>query len=51
VEIRLSCAPPASLSDEATLFGVDPERQLEQDLARMKAHVETGGAQTESEPT
>jgi uncharacterized membrane protein len=43
VEVRLSCAPPASLSgqDTGTLFGLDPERQMEEDLVRMKTHVET----------
>jgi uncharacterized membrane protein len=45
VEVRLSRAPQASVSgeDRATLLGVDPERQVEEDLVRMKAHVETRG--------
>lgn len=53
VEVRLSCAPPASLAGEdvATLFGIDPERQIEEDLVRMKTHVETGGPEKGGEQT
>jgi uncharacterized membrane protein len=43
VEVQLSCAPPETLDrgDAVTLFGPDPRRQLEQDLARMKALAES----------
>jgi uncharacterized membrane protein len=45
VELKLSCAPPADARGEvATLLGVDPERQVEADLVRMKALVEADAA-------
>ena len=42
VELKLSCQPPAGGNglEVATLLGVDPERQVESDLVRMKALVE-----------
>lgn len=44
VEVRLSYTPPAGLAGHAvaTLFGADPERQIDEDLLRMKTFVETG---------
>ena len=47
VEVKLSCAPPETLggADVVTLFGPDPKRQLEQDLARMKAVAESAAAE------
>src|SRR5688572_9052925 len=43
VEVRFSCAPPETIDggdQVVTLFGADPRRQLEQDLAAMKALME-----------
>jgi uncharacterized membrane protein len=42
VELKLSCHPPVGGAggEVATLLGIDPERQVESDLVRMKALVE-----------
>jgi uncharacterized membrane protein len=44
VEVRLSYTPPAGPLGQAvaTLFGVEPERQIDEDLIRMKTYIETG---------
>jgi uncharacterized membrane protein len=50
VEAKLSCTPPETLAgrDLVTLFGPDPRRQLETDLARMKALAESVPARGET---
>jgi uncharacterized membrane protein len=49
VELRLLCSPPAGAGAEvATLFGVEPERQVDDDLVRMKAYVEATRPETDA---
>ena len=42
--VHLSYTPPAGAIGHglAVLLGADPERQMEEDLARMKAFIERG---------
>jgi uncharacterized membrane protein len=44
VEVRLSYAPPGGAAGHAVaaLFGADPKREIDADLARMKTMLETG---------
>jgi uncharacterized membrane protein len=44
VTVRMSYTPPAGAIGHwiATLLGADPERQMEEDLQRMKAFIERG---------
>src|SRR5204863_1791146 len=44
VNVRLSYNPPAGAVGHtvATLFGADPQSELDADLARMKTLIETG---------
>jgi uncharacterized membrane protein len=46
VHIRMSYNPPAGWFGHAvaTVFGVDPKRSMDEDLARMKTLIETGRA-------
>jgi len=42
----MSYAPPAGVLGHgiARMLGADPQRQMDDDLARMKAFIERGGA-------
>jgi uncharacterized membrane protein len=42
VEVRLSAAAAGGRDEVATLFGSDVDRQIDEDLLRMKSHVESG---------
>jgi uncharacterized membrane protein len=44
VQVRLSYNPPAGAAGHtaAALFGSDPKREIDEDLARMKTFIETG---------
>ena len=44
VEIHLRCSPPAGVLGQglAKLFGVDPKKELDEDLMRLKSFLETG---------
>jgi uncharacterized membrane protein len=44
VTVRMSYSPPAGMLGHgiATLLGADPKRQMDEDLARMKAFIERG---------
>jgi uncharacterized membrane protein len=44
LEIRMSYSPPAGILGHgvAKLFGVDPKRELDEDLLRLKSYLETG---------
>jgi uncharacterized membrane protein len=44
VEVRLSGVPAGGRDDVATLFGSGADRQIDEDLLRMKSYVERGGA-------
>jgi len=46
VTVRMSYAPPAGVLGHgiARMLGADPQRQMDDDLARMKAFIERGGA-------
>jgi len=50
IEVTLTCAPPETSNGEeqVTLFGTDPRRQLEHDLARMKRLLEAQSTAAES---
>ena len=45
--VRISYAPPAGVLGHgvARMLGVDPQRQMDDDLAQMKAFIERGNAQ------
>jgi uncharacterized membrane protein len=49
VTVRLSYSPPAGAIGHgiATLLGADPKRQMDDDLARMKAFIERGEVPSE----
>jgi uncharacterized membrane protein len=51
IEVTLTCTPPETSDGQelVTLFGADPRRQLEQDLARMKRLLEAAGTAAASE--
>jgi uncharacterized membrane protein len=44
VQVRMSYNPPAGTAGHALarLFGADPKRQMDEDLARLKTTIETG---------
>ncbi len=44
VDIRITYAPPAGVTGHAiaSLFGVDPKTDMDEDLVRMKSFLETG---------
>jgi uncharacterized membrane protein len=44
--VRISYAPPAGVLGHgvARMLGVDPQRQMDDDLAEMKAFIERGGS-------
>jgi uncharacterized membrane protein len=46
VTVRMSYSPPAGMIGHgiASLLGADPKREMDDDLARMKAFIERGGA-------
>lgn len=46
VTVRMSYAPPAGVLGHgiARMLGADPQRQMDDDLGRMKAFIERGGA-------
>lgn len=46
VTVRMTYAPPAGALGHgiARMLGADPQRQMDDDLARMKAFIERGGA-------
>lgn len=46
VQVRMSYNPPAGAAGHtlARLFGADPKRQMDEDLARLKTTIETGVA-------
>ena len=47
VTVRMSYAPPAGVLGHgiARMLGADPQRQMDDDLARMKEFIERGGSQ------
>jgi uncharacterized membrane protein len=52
VTVRMSYTPPAGALGHglASLLGVDPKRQMDDDLARMKAFIERGMVQQRTAP-
>jgi uncharacterized membrane protein len=50
IHVRLSYRPPANLVGHtvAKIFGRDPQRQMDADLARFKSYMETGRAPRDS---
>ena len=44
VQVQMSYNPPAGAAGHAlaVLFGADPKRQMDEDLARLKTTIETG---------
>lgn len=49
VTVRMSYSPPAGMLGHgiASLLGADPKREMDDDLARMKAFIERGGTDHE----
>jgi uncharacterized membrane protein len=46
LQIEMTYRPPAGVLGQAVaaLFGKDPQREMDEDLARLKEHLESGGA-------
>ena len=52
VTVRISYAPPAGVLGHgvARMLGVDPQRQMDDDLAQMKAFIERSGSRSPTRP-